>query len=385
MTENNKIIITKLNDKFILCHIINDQAAIIRAYDNIADDFPIGTIVNSVVEKPLTDIDACFIRYGVKKIGYLEKSYKGQTITPVQYKKEAHGNKCELFTDDLSIAGDYAIIFSKGSYIKCSAKISKTKSKILKEEFSDICNKYNMGILLRTACSDEKCDKMVVREEIIKNCELLKQIINNSITRVAYSILYKPKPQLINDIYQIVKKNSAEVITDLDEVIDYFHSKEHGESYTDRVSPRMYTDDMLPLSKLYGLEAKIKDALSRTVYLKSGANITFDQTEACMCIDINSSASKSKDNRENHILEVNLEAMKEIGRQLILRNISGIVIIDFINMKNNESYTTLSNCIKDVLKNDNVKASFYGFTALGLAEISRQKERASLFEQIKKC
>ena len=119
------------------------------------------------------------------------------------------------------------------------------------------------------------------------------------------------------------------------------------------------------------------------MYLKSGANITFDQTEALMAIDVNSSGAKYKGDKERSVLNVNIEAATEIFRQARLRNLSGIIIVDFINMVNNESYDELAAHIRKNLASDKYSFSFHGFTSLGLAEFTRQKVKSRFDEQMR--
>lgn len=386
MTENDKIVITELNNKMILCHIKNDKAVDIFAYQNIVEDFPIGTIVNGVIEKRLEGIDASFVRYNSKSTGYINGDFKCGTIIPVMYKKERIGKKNPLFTDKISVSGFYAVVFDDQPYIKISSKISKEKSKELREKYIHIAYEYNVGILLRTACEDvDTSERDIISDEIINLCKIINKIKKDSPQRVAYSQLYKPNPQLVIDCAELIKKGVNEIISDNQEVCDLLSDSFNNELYNmhNNINIRYYNDSLLSLSKLYSFESKLSEATSRIVYLKSGANITFDQTEALMAIDVNSASAKYKKDRESSILDINKEAFSEIARQLRLRNIAGIIIVDFINMKMDESYNLLSEHISRILKNDRVTCNYHGFTKLGLAEISRQKERTTLFEQLR--
>lgn len=384
MTKNNKIVVTKYNNKYILIHIVNDKACKIFAYDSIVDDFPIGTIVNAVVEKKLKNIDSCFVRYTPKESGYLDKSYKCESIIPVMYKKEQIGTKHAKFTDVLSITSDYVIVFSDGPYTKASRQLSDTKAKELLERYGHYSCDYSVGLLFRTACGNSDIDEQVIEDDIVTSCEKLHSIINNSEHRVAYSVLYRPVPQIIQDCLELDRDGSNELITDCDELIKALEiDNRRVKTFTDRVDIRKYQDNLLPLCKLYAFESKISEATSRLVYLKSGANITFDKTEALTAIDVNSSRAKFEEGHEEGALKVNIEAAVEIARQLVLRNISGIIIVDFISMKNRSSYAKLIDVINNELKNDNCNCNFHGFTSLGLAEISRQKIRSPLVEQLR--
>ena len=145
-------------------------------------------------------------------------------------------------------------------------------------------------------------------------------------------------------------------------------------------TPKLYQDSLVSLKVLYGIESKLKEALGRKVWLKSGAYITVEPTEAMTVIDVNTAKSSARKSEEDHYLAVNAEAADEIMRQILLRNLSGIIIIDYINMKNDadrkEIIQIMSNHPLNYEKNMNIS----GFTKLGLLEISRRKTGRSLTE-----
>lgn len=140
-------------------------------------------------------------------------------------------------------------------------------------------------------------------------------------------------------------------------------------------------DAMLSLSALYGLKFKLKEALKERVWLKSGAYLVIWPTEALTVIDVNSGKCL-KGKRKDYYLNVNLEAAVEIARQMRLRNISGICIVDFINMDTRKAEEELVRVLKQELAKDTVPAVFVDFTRLGLAEITRKKVKKPLWEQI---
>ena len=132
---------------------------------------------------------------------------------------------------------------------------------------------------------------------------------------------------------------------------------------------------MLPLYKLYNIEGLLNDVSSRKVWLKSGAYLVIDYTEAMTVIDVNTGKCEKGKNKEDTILKINLEAAIEAMRQVKLRNISGIIIIDFIDMAKDEAKEALLNQLIDEAKKDNIKTSIMGLTRLNLVEITRKKIR----------
>ena len=146
-------------------------------------------------------------------------------------------------------------------------------------------------------------------------------------------------------------------------------------------SLRLYTDDF-PLTALYHLETILSQALSKTVWLKSGGNLVIEPTEALTVIDVNTAKSVSKKTSEETYLKTNLEAAGEIAVQLRLRNLSGIMIVDFIDMKEEESRKTLLAALRRAVTADPVKTVLVDMTPLGLVELTRKKIRRPLHEQV---
>ena len=166
----------------------------------------------------------------------------------------------------------------------------------------------------------------------------------------------------------------------------YSEIKEYLETYQkeDLHKLKLYSDPMLPLIKLYGIETKLENALKEKVWLKSGGNLIIQPTEALTVIDVNTSkAVTGKKNVEETFFKLNLEAAKEIAKQIRLRNLSGIIIVDFIDMKKEENKECLLNTLNEYLKQDPVKTMLIDMTALNLVEITRKKIRKPLYEQIK--
>lgn len=142
-----------------------------------------------------------------------------------------------------------------------------------------------------------------------------------------------------------------------------------------------YEDSLVKLNVLYGLNGKIKEALGRHVWLKSGADLYIDYTEACTVIDVNSGKSSKKEDRDTHFLSLNKEAAEEISRQVLLRNLSGIILIDFINMKEASDRTELIGYMKELCNSNDPQMHVVDITKLGIMETTRQKTGPSLYEQ----
>lgn len=383
MESLNKTVISKHNKKTVLINIINDKMSGIFAF-SANDEYPIGTIVNARITKTVKNIGSSFLRYSEKNDGFINKEIKSESLIPVILKKEPSNEKKALFSDKLSIEGDYCIVRENEINILVSSKIPSEDALNIKKCFSEKFSECNYGITVRTkAYSEENGIKMALKEaeEFIN---MLNEIHKNSPHRPSYTIFYTPEPEIIKAVKSGIRAGIKEIITDDKEIFellnDCFNKQALGLFAAKEINIRFYEDNLLPLCKLYSFDAKISEVLSRKINLKSGAYITFDNTEALTAIDVNTSKSASaKSSKEDMFLAINLEACKEIFRQIKLRNISGNILIDFINMETPESYEILKHEIDSLIKQDEVSTKFYGFTGLKLAEISRQKKRSSFY------
>jgi ribonuclease G len=144
----------------------------------------------------------------------------------------------------------------------------------------------------------------------------------------------------------------------------------------------MYTDESYQLNKLYSIESKLEALLNKKVWLKSGAYLVIEKTEAMYVIDVNSGKNISKKANAEYIYSINAEAAKEIMYQLRLRNLTGMILVDFINMDNQEDKERLLEELRQYAKHDMIKTMVVDMTALDLVEITRQKNKKSLAEQI---
>ena len=327
MTDN-KAIFTVYEEKYVLMHIVNDRCEDIFVYPDLAA-MPIGTIINCRVEKQLENIDSSFVRYTHDLSGFINKAIKCETVMPLQYKKEPYREKKALFTDKLSI--------------KCDPN-SKDEKKAAKA--------------------------------------IIEKVREKSQHTPVYTVLYSPMPEHIKDLIYLIDLGIEEVVTDRCEIREglsvEYDSLSGPVNIIDRVSIRFYEDRLLSLCNLYSFNAKISEAISRKVYLKSGAYITFDQTEALCAIDVNSAQNGSKRDKDETFLMINREAAVEISRQLRLRNISGMILVDFINMDDDESYEELKECMINALSSDRIQTRFIDFTGLKLAEIVRMRSGVPL-------
>ena len=343
-----------------------------------------GSIINGRVDKRAENLNACFVRLSAQEYGYLPTSeIKAQTTLPVQIVKDGRGDKKYLLTRQLSIAGRYTVIFKEADKpVLFSKRISSEGKQRILEELKDT-EPLSYPVLFRANCG--RADFFQVSEEMRELSSIMDSILKLYDKRPDYSVLYSPKDELIRDLYDIEYDRLSEVITDSEEVYELVKREYHDslpEEYRKRIRLTLYRDELLPLSGLVNLKAGLERARDKRVWLKSGSYIIIEQTEALVSIDVNSGKNEGKGLREDVILRINEEAAEEIARQLRLRNLSGIIIIDFINMKTRENNEKLIRSLKKALKTLETKAVFMDMTKLGLVELTRKREGKSLEEML---
>ena len=204
----------------------------------------------------------------------------------------------------------------------------------------------------------------------------------NAGMRTCYSCLYRPESGYLTEIRDTPQEQYEEILTDdpaLYEEIRAFLERSCPQAFS---ALRLYQDSAVSLRNLYGLPAKIREACGKRVWLKSGGYLVIEPTEALTVIDVNSGKYTGKKGTRDTFRLINREAALEIARQLRLRNLSGIILVDFISMEKKEDEKELLQLLSAELKKDPVKTAVVDMTPLGLVEITRKKVRRSIYEQL---
>lgn len=309
----------------------------------------------------------------------------------VQVEKEAVKTKFPVVTTNLNFTGKYTVLTTENTSLGISAKLPKEKRAELKEIFTAYMqeestssyitdadgNRRRFGVILRTNAKDAETDEILIEYKKLR--EEYGELVLTAIHKTAYSCLKSAKPFYLKELEGVPLEDEDEIVTDCEDI--YEELKTSTVLPVDRL--RYYEDVTYPLSKLYSIESGIQDALKEKVWLKSGAYLIISPTEALTVIDVNSGKNiKGKNPREN-FLKINKEAAIEIARQLRVRNISGICIVDFINLDNKDAIDELMHTFRMVLKKDRVPTNLIDITKLGLVELTRKKVRSSLAEQLR--
>ena len=353
------------------------------------------SLVNNIyvarVDKIVPGINAAFVTIANKQSCYLsledaksviytnkhsnkESLCCGDEIL-VQVVKDAIKTKEPVVTTKLSIYGNYCVVTTDDTSIGVSKKIPKDIAVGIRESIAPLVSDHQQdkyGVIIRTNA------KSVPLETLCSDLETTISLYKNIIKKAEHAVLYTKLLENTKDyllkLYHLDFSTIDEVLTDQDDIYDELVAE-----FTSQIITR-YDDSAISLNLLYKLSSQINELCTSLVWLNSGANIIIEQLETLSVIDVNSGKCPAK--KDTDILKINKEAATEAARQLRLRNISGMIIIDFINMKSKADETALVNHLKEELKKDSITCSFIDITKLGLVEITRKKEYKSLKETI---
>ncbi len=389
--QKGKILITKLNDR--LYSLLIRGAQILSIQVHRATDYAVGNIYIGKVQNISQNIGAAFIDIGSGCLTFLPLSEtKHAFITNrkpdgclkpgdellVQLAKEPMKTKLASVTTDISLSGNYIVAGLKNSpnTIQVSAKLSKKQH----DRFRNIEALQQLGaknfLIIRTNAGTLQDDSLLIQEaeQLVRQLEHIKQI---AAQRTCYSCLHHVKPGYMHFIENAYTAEYDEVVTDIPSIYT-----EIEDSLARKGIPvRLYEDTMLPLYKLYSLETRIKELLDKKVWLKSGGYLVIEPTEALISIDVNSGKCEQGKKAEETFFHLNLEAAEMIATHLRARNLSGMILVDFINLKDKSHEKQLMEHMRNLLKKDNITADVVDMTGLGLMEITRKKVNPSFYEQ----
>ncbi len=310
----------------------------------------------------------------------IQEVIKRRQILLIQVVKEERGNKGAALTTYLSLAGRYCVLMpntARGGGI--SRKISNAKDrKRLKSIISELDIPKGIAVIVRTAGSDRG------KAEIKRDYEYLIKLWDNVRTRT----LESTAPALIHEEANLINRSIRDQYTrDIDEILvegddGYRAAKDLMKmlvpSHAKKVQP--YRDPAVPLFQRYHVESQLETMHNQEVQLKSGGYIVLNPTEALVAIDVNSGRATRGRNIEETALKTNLEAASEIARQLKLRDLAGLIVIDFIDMDVNKNQTAVERKLKEAMRHDRARIQIGRISPFGLLELSRQRLRPSLVE-----
>ena len=301
----------------------------------------------------------------------------------VQVSRDAMKGKLPALTSNLNFTGRYLVLTTGDKKFGLSSKLAQEDrhrlSGWLKEEAERPDKEF--GIIVRTNAADAS------KEEILKELEWLKGRYHKAVVqgrnRTCFSLVLETEPFYVAAVRDAYGRDLDEIITDVPEI------REMILGYLEEISPelkeklRFYQDKLLPLYKLYRVETALDAIQKEKVWLNSGGFLVIQQTEAFVSIDVNSGKYTGKKKMEETFRKINLEAAAEISRQLRLRNLSGIILIDFINMENPDHREELFHVLQKLLRKDPIKSRAIDITPLQILEMTRKKVRRPVIEDIR--
>lgn len=298
----------------------------------------------------------------------------------VQVEKEALKTKDPVVTSNINLPGKYMALTTGNQKLGISHKLSEKKKVELKEIFQNFDLQGN-GVVVRTNAATATREELA--EEFKSLMETLTHILDIAKYRTVFSLLYKAEDFYIQQLRNLPLGTLEKVVTDQKDV--YEDIKTYFAKYQPEGMEKLqfYEDTSISLGTVYNLSRDLERALQKNVWMKSGAYLVIEVTEACTVIDVNTGKydGKNKD-KQKTFLKINLEAAKEVANQMRLRNLSGMILVDFIDLEKEEDKSYLMQEFQNYLRKDSVPVTLVDLTKLQLAEITRKKVKKPLHEQI---
>ena len=361
-----------------------------------------GNIYKAIVTRREPSLDAVFVEYGAKRQGFLPlKEIAEEYLNPnaqasgndrppitaliregqellVQVDKEERGSKGAALTTYITLAGCYLVLMPNSPRSGgISRRIEGEDRDELKETLNALTLEEDMGLIIRTAGVGKGQDELQADLDMLVNQWKAIQLAYQS--QMGPCLIHQEGDVIIRSIRDNLRKSISEII--IDDHISYIKAKQYIEQIKPEFLPNLKLyNSTVPLFSLYQIESQIETAYQRHVALPSGGALVIDRTEALISIDINSAKATGGADIESTAFNTNLEAADEIARQLRLRDLGGLVVIDFIDMSQSKHQRDVENRLKDALKADRARIQVGRISRFGLLEMSRQRLRLSLGE-----
>ena len=369
-----EIVITRFGDHLVSMLLKDGHPVEFRCVSE-KNKVDIGNIYIGVVKNVVKNINGAFVEFDTDETGFLSmrhRQYKAGDEVLVQIKKEATEEKRPMLSDQIELTGKYLVLTSDKLSVGISNKIHQKEKKQELKEMAEPLVTQEYGFILRTEAA--KANK----EDVLMEADRLSAKYHEIVAKRQY----RKAPHLVDTNYNAlevlvhdIKPGSIDrIVTDQEEVGEQLKEK----GYEVSLCSYMAGD----IERRYRFRHYISEVFKRKIFMKSGGFLYIEQTEAMAVIDVNTGKSIGKKNQEAHIKKINLEAAKEAARQIRLRNLSGIIMIDFIDMKSKDDEKELLQVMQHYLNGDSKKAVAVDITKLGIMEITRKKEKNPIFRQI---
>lgn len=391
-----KIIIINCDNRQTRVAVLEDGKPVEIYLERPMHQRVVGNIYKGVVSNVLPGMQAAFVDIGLERNAFLyvddallpdenngrhhHKKAIEQLLRPgeelmVQVIKEPFGSKGARLTRQITFPGRHLVLMPTAEYAGVSRRIEEPEERERLRQIASELRPAGMGLIVRTVA--EKQDMEAFQQDLNFLVSLWERIRARYDRQSAPSLVY----QDLDLVYRIIRDLFSEQIKEL--LVDKRYEYEKILETLDILGPALkgrvkHYNGELPIFDVHGVEAEIEKALSRTVWLNCGGYLVFDYTEALTVIDVNTGKYIGKTNLADTVLKTNKEAAAEIIRQVRLRDIGGIIIIDFIDMESEEHRRQVLEVLTEKAKEDRTKSHILGLTALGLVEITRKKARQGL-------
>lgn len=393
----NRIVITRIehHGQTFLAYLVFDEQRTLLELQlfEAEEDTLFHRIYVGYVEKIVPNISAAFVRIAdhtkcylplsdVKHPIYAKRQSSQRVLCEgdeiiVQVTRDALKTKDAIVSTRLTLHGNYCFLTTENLRLGVSQKIAPEASERLYKLLEDTCRNHEeqgYGLVLRTHAQTAS------REDLISDIQHLvsqyRIIMEQGIHKARGTCLFSPMPAYLYRLKSVDYSKVDRILTDQRDLFEAIKTGLPMEEADEKLV--FYQEESISLGMLYQFRKHLDQLTQNQVWLDSGANIIIECLETLTVIDVNSGKNTSK--KEDTLFQINLEAAKELCRQLRLRNISGMILVDFINMSSGDQERNLIAFLKQELSKDPVKACFVDITKLGIVEITRKKERKSLRE-----
>lgn len=380
LRSGKKIVANVVDVEEIRVAILDDRGRLDDLYlERMLDRQRTGEIYKARVDSVLPGMHAAFLNLGDGRNGFLYlDDVRGVDVKQgmdmlVQVVKNARKGKGARVSPRVSLAGRYLVLVPGGHEIGVSKRIDDEEERMRLRTVARSIRPKKFGLIVRTVA--EKCDEESLQRDVDELCAQWDKIESSAEKNPSPCLLYKDNGLIERILRDELTEDVTEIVVDSQD--EYEHVAEFLKQFEGDLSVELSLyKGPIPLFDVYNIERGIEELQEKKVWLSSGAYLVIDQTEALTVVDVNTGKFTGSHGLRETVVQTNMEAAAEIARQLRLRAIGGIVVVDFIDMEVPEDKVRLSNQLQELFKGDRCKARVYGITGLGLVEITRKRARS---------
>ncbi|MBI5233988.1 MAG: Rne/Rng family ribonuclease [Deltaproteobacteria bacterium] len=333
----------------------------------------------SDISAKFDDLDEEESKDEAKGASRIEEMLKAGQEVIVQATKEAIGSKGARVSSYVSLPGRYLVLMPTYERVGVSRRIADEKERKRLRDIVRQARLEGFGFIIRTVCEGASAEE--IRADMDYLVKLWRSILAKASRTKPPALLYEELDLTLRTLRDIFSPGIERILIDSKE--EYERVIGFVDEFMPSLRPRVELyDGKAPLFDVYGIELEVLDALERKVWLRSGGHIVIDQLEALSAIDVNTGKYVGRKNSEDTILKTNLEAVEEVTKHLRLRNIGGIIVIDFIDMAKASNRDKVTNALREALKKDKARTNILKISELGIVEMTRKRTRESLTQSL---